>query len=207
MAEVTESSIIVMSDAWASQPNMTTEMVREFCLPYIEKIIRETSTSMRTVLDTANWGERSVKDPTEVLDIKMDMMLPGNNFKSLRPFFLLVWNEDYEQIGIPLVRSYANRKKVCLALNFRPDLIEAGPKEAIIENARKLIGEGAGKGRCMLIINLIPLGTPAETVHTLMAAVRRFGRYPVATDLATMAVPEPVFVPFEEWLAKEGLPV
>jgi uroporphyrinogen-III decarboxylase len=207
MAELTDSSIISMSDAWASQPNMTPETVHEFCLPYIEKVIRETSTSMRTVLDTGSWGERSVKDPVEVLDIKMAMMLPGNNFKALRPFFLLVWNEDYEEIGIPWVRSYADRKKVCLALNFRPDLIERGPREAIVENVRKLVREAAGKGRCMFIINLVPFGTPVYHVHSLMAAIRKFGRYPIATDLDRMNVPEPIFVPFAEWLKKEGLPV
>lgn len=207
MADLTNSSIIVMSDAWASQPNMTPEMVREFCLPYIEKIIRETSTSMRTVLDSGSWGERSVKDPRQVLDIKMDMMLPGNNLKALRPFFLLVWNEDYEEIGIPMVRSYAKEKKVCLALNIRPDLIEEGPPETIVETVRKLIREGAGKGKFILIINLVPLGTPVEHVHTLMAAIRKLGRYPVARDLGTMVVPKPVFTPFEDWLAQEGLPV
>jgi hypothetical protein len=207
MAELTDSSMIVMSDAWASQPNMTPEMVREFCLPYIEKIIRETSTPMRTVLDTGSWGERSVEDPRQVLDIKADMMLRGNNFKALRPFFLLVWNEDYEQIGIPLARSYANQKKVCLALNFRPDLIERGPAGAIVENVRKLVREGAGKGRFMLIINLVPVETPVEHVHALMAAIRTLGRYPIARDLESMKIPEPIFIPFEDWVKKEGLPL
>ncbi|OFW57973.1 MAG: hypothetical protein A2W01_10925 [Candidatus Solincola sediminis] len=207
MAELTNSSIIVMSDAWASQPNMAPETVREFCLPYIEKVIRATSTAMRTVLDTGSWGERSVKDPRQVLDIKMDMMLPGNQLKALRPFFLLVWNEDYEEIGIPLARAYAREKKVCLALNIRPNLIEEGPPERIAETVRKLVKEGAGKGKLMLIINLVPPGTPVEHVHTLMAAIRRFARYPIALDLDSMAVAAPAFIPFEDWVAKEGLPI
>jgi uroporphyrinogen-III decarboxylase len=207
MAEVTKSSVMVMSDAWASQPNMTVDMVREFCLPYIEKIIRATSTSMRTTLDTGSWGERSVKDPREVLDIKMDMMTPGNNFKALRPFFLLVWNEDYEEIGIPLARSYAEEKKVCLALNVRPNLIEEGPPALIVETVRKLIREGAGKGRLMLIINLVPVGTPVEHVHAAIASIKKFGRYPIARDLDGMDVRLPTFTPFEEWVKKGGLPV
>jgi hypothetical protein len=207
LVEATNAAIVTMSDAWASQPNVTTEMVREFCLPYIEKIIRATNSPLRTVLDTASWGERSVQDPREVLDLKMDMMVPGNTFKALRPFFLLVWNEDYEEIGIPLARNYAAEKKVGLLLNLRPNLIEEGPPEAIVNNVRKLIGESAGKGRLVLLINLVPIGTPVEHVHAAVAAIKQFGAYPIAPDLDGTEFLMPEFIPFEDWLKKEGLPI
>jgi uroporphyrinogen decarboxylase len=205
IAEVTKASIIVMADAWASQPNMTVEMVREFCLPYIEKIIRATNSPLRTVLDTGSWGERSVKDPRDVLDIKMDMMVPGNNLEALRPFFLLVWNEDYEELGIPLLRSYAEDKKVCLMLNIRPNLIEEGPPQRIVDTVRKVIKEGAGKGRFNLLINLVPIGTPVEHVHAAVAAAKQFGIYPIDEDLEHATFRSPDFMPFDEWVKKEGL--
>jgi uroporphyrinogen-III decarboxylase len=207
IAEATKASFIIMADAWASQPNMTVEMVREFCLPYIEKIIRSTNSTLRTVLDSGSWGERSVKDPRDVLDIKMDMMVPGNDFKALRPFFLLVWNEDYEELGIPLMRSYAEEKKVCLMLNIRPNLIEEGPSQRVADNVRKVIKEGAGKGRFTLLVNLVPIGTPVEHVHAAVAAARRFGAYPIDEDLEHMSFRSPDFIPFDEWVEKEGLPV
>ena len=100
MVEVTGTSVVVMSDAWASQPNVTTQMVREFCLPYAEKVIRATNSAMRTVMNTGSWGERAVADPREVLDMKMEMITRGNPLPALRPFYLLVWNEDYEEVGI-----------------------------------------------------------------------------------------------------------
>ncbi len=207
IVEVTNPSIVTMSDAWASQPNVTTDMVREFCLPYVEKVIRATNSPLRTVLDTASWGERAVADPREVLDLKMEMMTRGNGLKALRPFFLLVWNEDYEAVGVPTVRSYAEEKKVALLLNLRPDLIEKGPPEAVAGNVRKLIREGAGRGRFVLLINLVPIGTPVEHVHAAVAAVRQFGAYPIAPDLEShpFRMPEPT--PFAEWMRKEGLPV
>jgi hypothetical protein len=124
----------------------------------------------------------------EVQDIKMDMMVPGNSLKALRPFFLLVWNEDYEEVGIAFMRRYAEEKKVCLMLNVRPNLIEEGPPEAIVETVRKLIREGAGKGRFVLLVNLVPIVTPVEHVHAAIAAARQFGRYPIAPDLDRMAV-------------------
>jgi uroporphyrinogen decarboxylase len=207
MVEVTNASIVAISDAWASQPNVTVEMVREFCLPYVEKIVRATNSPLRTVMDAASWGERTVEDPREVLDLKMDMIVPGNTFKALRPFFLLVWNEDYEEVGVPYIKSYAEEKKVCLLLNVRPDLVESGPPEAIVENVRKLIREGAVKGKFVLLINLVPIGTPVEHVHTAVAAARQFGVYPIIPDLDTQTFLKPEFLPFEEWWRKEGLPV
>ncbi|MBN2026801.1 MAG: hypothetical protein JW854_08600 [Actinobacteria bacterium] len=207
MVEVTGAAIVVMADAWASQPNVTVDMVREFCLPYIEKIIRATNSPLRTVLDTGSWGERSVDDPRQVLGVKMDMMVPGNAFKALRPFFLLVWNEDYEETGIPPIRQYAEEKKVCLMLNVRPNLLEEGPPEVIADNVRKLIKEGAGKGKFVLLLNLVPIGTPVEHVHAAVAAAKQFGAYPVAPDLDSRAFRMPDFTPFEEWVKKEGLPI
>lgn len=207
MAEVTNTSMVIMSDAWASQPNVTTDMVREFCLPYVERVIRSTSTPVRTVLDTGSWGERAVHDPREVLDIKMRMMQAGNDHPSTRPFFLLVWNEDYEAVGIPLFRDYADRKRVCLMLNFRPDLIEAGPTRKIAGRVCALLKEGGGRGRFVILVNLVPVGTPAENLHTLVAAVRRFGAYPIREDLDPGELHPPPLRPFADWMREEGLPV
>lgn len=207
IVEVTKASIIVMSDAWASAPNMTTPMVREFCLPYIEKIVRATNSAMRTVVDTASWGEKEVEDPREILDIKMEMMSRGNAFKPLRPFYLLVWNDDYEVVGIPEIRAYAEEKKVCLLLNVRPNLIEEGPVERIVDTIAKLIREGAGKGRFELLINLVPVGTPVEHAHAAVAAIKQFGRYPIAPVIDPKSFKAPSFEPFDEWVRKNGLPV
>jgi uroporphyrinogen decarboxylase len=205
MVGVTNASLVAMSDAWASAPNMTTEHVREFCLPYVHKVIRATNSAMRTVFDTGSWGEKEVADPREILDIKLDMVVPGNGFAALRPFFINVWNDDYEAIGIPKVRAYADEKKVCLILNVRPDLIEVGPPGEIVRTVKRIIREGSGKGRLAILVNLVPPGTPAENVHTVAAAIRQYGRYPVR-DLEREFRP-PSFIPFEEWRSRDGLPV
>jgi uroporphyrinogen decarboxylase len=206
MVEVTDASIVVMSDAWASAPNMTTDMVREFCLPYVQKVIKATNSSMRTVLDSGSWGEKDVKDPREIMDIKMDMM-GGNPLKALRPFFLLVWNEDYEAVGIQKVRKYADEKKVCLMLNIRPNLLEEGPPEAIVRTVKGIIRESAGDGRLVLLINLVPVGTDVENVHTAVAAVKQFGKYPLGSDYEELAFEPPSFPDFETWRNQKGLPV
>ncbi len=205
MVQVTGSSIVVMSDAWASPPNATLEMVAEFCIPYVHKIIKATNSPIRTVFDTGVWGERAA-DPRAVLDMKMDMMVPGNDFKALRPFFLLVWSEDYDAVGIPLVRDYADEKKVCLLLNIYPPDIEEGPPEKIAGLVKRLIREGAGRGRFGLLANLIPIGTPVEHAHAVVAAIEQLGSYPVDPEkLDGMAFRMPAVEPFDDWYRREGL--
>ena len=207
MAEVSGASLVVMCDPWASHPGVTADLTREFCLPYIEKVVRATGSPLRTVTDTGSRGERAAGNPREALDLKMEMAAAGNRLKSLRPLFLLVWDEDYEEVGIPLVKGYAEERKVCLLLNLRPELIASGPPEAIVEGVRGLVREGAGEGRSALLIDRVPRGTPVEHVHTAVAAARQFGVYPIIPDLHTQTFLPPECIPFEEWWRRDGLPV
>ncbi len=207
MIRATGCAMVVMSDAQASPPIASPSMLREFCLPYVAKINRATSTPQCTVCDTGTWGEGMVNDLREVLDIKMAMMRGGNTMHSTRPYYLLVWQEDYDKVGIPAVRAYAEEQGVCLMLNTSPLLVGSGPAGAIADKVRALIREGAGKGRFALLINMVPPGTPVEHVHTAVAAARQFGRYPLARDIERMKFEMPAVEPFEQWVKKNGLPV
>ena len=207
MIKETGTSMVAMSDAWASPPIVSPKIIREFCLPYVEKVIRETSTPQCSVVDTGTWGESRVKDPREILDIKMGMMLSGNNLHFMRPYYLLVWHEDYEKVGIPVIRSYAEEKKICLMLNVQHDILAQGTPEAIVERVRKLIREGAGKGKFAVLINMVSPDTPLENVHTAVAAVKQFGTYPIPDGLDRQPFKKPTFLPFAKWVKDYGLPV
>ncbi|MBN1636791.1 MAG: hypothetical protein JW920_09765 [Deltaproteobacteria bacterium] len=207
MIKETGTAMVVMSDAQASPPIISPDMIRQFCLPYVEKIIRATSTPQCTVLDTGVWGEGEVKHPHDMLDIKMDMMLPGNNFKALRPFFILAWKEDYEKTGIPVLRHYAEDKGVNLMLNVPPLLFMRGTTGEIVETVRMLIKQGAGNGKFALLLNMIPPDVPVGKVHTAVAAAHQFGRYPISTDIDKLEFQPPSFTPFETWVKQKGLPV
>ena len=207
MIKETGTSMVVMSDAQASPPIISPKMIREFCLPYIEKVIRATSTPQCTVIDTATWGEGWVKNPREVLDIKMDMMRSGNKLHCMRPYYLLVWQEDFEKVGIPPIRAYAEEKKICLMLNIQPILLGTGAPEMIVETVRRLIREGAGAGRFAVTINMVPVNAPVENVHVAVAAVKQFGRYPISADLNSQPFQRPTVVSFAQWVKKHGLPI
>ncbi len=147
------------------------------------------------------WRDRSEPD----VDTSEPLIKSEEDFGRLRPPRPGV--DGRMPFVLESYRRYADEKKVCLVLNVRPDLVEEGPPEAIAENVRKLIGEGAGKGKFVLLMNLVPIGTPVEHVHAAVAAAKRFGAYPIASDLESRAFRMPEFPPFADWMNNEGLPV
>jgi hypothetical protein len=125
----------------------------------------------------------------------------------MRPYYLLVWHEDYEKVGIPVIRSYAEEMKICLMLNVQHDILAKGTPEAIAERVRRLIREGAGKGKFAVLINMVSPDTPLENVHAAVAAVKQFGIYPIPDDLDRRPFQKPAFLPFARWVKDHGLPV
>ena len=142
-----------------------------------------------------------------MLDIKMDIMVPGNKNPALRPFFVLAWKEDYEKTGIPILKQYTEEKNVNLMLNVPPHLFTTGSESEIVETVRGLVKLGAGKGKFSLLLNMIPPGVPVGKIHSAVAAIKQFGTYPIAADLDNIKFQTPHFLPFEAWVKKNGLPV
>jgi hypothetical protein len=72
---------------------------------------------------------------------------------------------------------------------------------------RRLMREGAGKGKFAVLINMVTMDTPVENVHAAVEAVKQFGRYPIPDDLERQPFRKPSFAPFEQWVKEHGLPV
>ncbi len=202
-----DPGMVAMSDAQSSPPILSPELIRTFSQPYVEKIIGSTSTSKCTVFNTGLWGEGAVKNPRELLDIKMDLMVLGNKNPSMRPFLIVAWKEDYEKTGIPILKQYAEEKNVNLTLNVSPYLFTTASETEIVETVRGLVKQGAGKGKFSLLLNMIPPDVPAGKIHSAVAAIKQFGQYPIASDLESLEFKMPNFLPFDAWVKKNGLPV
>ncbi len=92
-------------------------------------------------------------------------------------------------------------------LIVRHDLIEDAPAETIVEQVSKLIKEGAGKGKFVVLFNLIPIGAPCSHIFTAVDTVKQCGRCPLCRDINRMAFRPRDFKPFSEWLATAGFSV
>jgi hypothetical protein len=50
----------------------------------------------------------------------------------------------------------------------------------------------------------VPAATPPEHVHAAVAALKTYGRYPIAEDLDGVEFHVPEFEPFDVWLRERG---
>ena len=70
LIEVTGASAVVMWDAEARPPIMSPSLIRRFCLPHVEAVVRATSSSTCEVTDAASWDKVGAADPGDLLEIK-----------------------------------------------------------------------------------------------------------------------------------------
>ena len=70
LIEATGASTVVMCDAEARPPILSPSLIRRFCLPHVEAVIRATSSPTCAVIDAAAWGEDQVADHGDTLEIK-----------------------------------------------------------------------------------------------------------------------------------------
>jgi hypothetical protein len=68
-------------------------------------------------------------------------------------------------------------------LDIRPEILKDGPPEQIVDAVCQTLEAGWLDGRFGLLMHHIPIDTPVENLHTAVAAVKQFGRYPIAKRL------------------------
>jgi hypothetical protein len=73
------------------------------------------------------------------------------------------------------------------ALEIRPKLLRDGPRGEIVDAIWRVLEEGRQDGRFALLMHHIPTSAPVEHVHTAVAAVQQFGRYPIPERLPRQA--------------------
>ena len=148
------------SDALASPPLATLEMVREFCLKYIQELERLVGGIRLAGL----WGESYLPEPRELLDIK----------KAGSPGAIQVLDPDVTALGPAFFRKHADESGVSLVMGLDANLIGSGPVSEIVSRSRSFI-EGAGmSGRFVLFINDIPYETPPEHVRAVVSTAHEY---------------------------------
>lgn len=150
------------SDAMASPPLLSVELVREFCLNYIKRLEEQVGGIRLAGL----WGESSLSDPRQLLDIKRE----GS------PAVIQVLDPDVTALGPAFFRRYADQAGVALFMGLDAYLICKGPVSEIKARARRFIEEGGITGRFILLINDIPYDTPSEHVHAVVSVAREYQR-------------------------------
>jgi hypothetical protein len=68
------------------------------------------------------------------------------------------------------------------------------------ERVRGWIDVMGREGKFLMAASNIPADTPPVNIFTAIAAMRTYGRYPIAQDLSKVPFQIPTFPAFDDWL-------
>lgn len=148
------------SDALASPPLISIEMIHEFCLRYIQELEQHVGGIRLAGL----WGESCLPKPSELLDIK----------KAGSPGVIQVLDPDVTALGPAFFREYADESDVGLIMGLDANLIGSGSVAEIATRTREFIEEAGKAGRFVLFINDIPYDTQPENVRAAISVAHDY---------------------------------
>jgi uroporphyrinogen-III decarboxylase len=148
------------SEALASPPLLTLDMIDEFCLQYVRRL----DENIGKIRLAGLWGESMVKDAVRFLDMKREFS--GG--------MIQVCDPDATELGPAFFKSYADAHDVGLIMGLDAGLILSGPVQAIQARTNRFINEAGMNGRFVFFINDIPYHTPPEHVRAAVSAARGY---------------------------------
>ncbi len=212
MVRETGAHLALAGDAWAAFPNLTLEMIEEWVVPYNarlranllrkgilplfigagdyceehpERFDRATLERSWRVMQRTNLGKRASRG--------MPVMLMGRTQD-----MPLEWLRDF---AVDTRHAFLGIKPTIIGINAR--FLREGPATAIVDFIKRCIDELGRGGRLIFLFPQIAAATPPEHVHAAVAAMKTYGRYPIASDLNSVRFEMPEFEPFEKWLSKQ----
>ena len=162
--KVPEVYSIVGSDATASLPILSIEMLNEWVVPYIIEIRNEVGRDTYV----SNWiGERYLDNPEKMFDAKL----------KVSPTFLEGQDPDVEELGPEIYKKYANQHDVSLILGIGTSFLARAKPEDIEKRVEYYIRAGGKGGRFGLYLCNIGRTTPPENLKAAVDAAHKYGKY------------------------------
>ena len=171
-------TFFISIDAWNAIPNFRPEQLFEFEKPYVKPLIESVAPSpviyfywgLRLAGETDENGrggwvdflEQSAETGTFILtDLAPDYYTPPSD-------------------NLKLFRETAQRLGKSYIVGLKDEVLMSGtPPEIRAEVRRIILGLYPCDGGCVIVPNMIPMGTPAENIHAYTAALEEFGTYPI----------------------------
>ena len=145
------------ADAIASLPIVNLPILREWVLPWIERL-REL---VGPQVSVANWvGERLLKQPVEMLELK----------RKVGSGYLLGQDPDVESLGPRFYREYAENHNLPLILGISAAFLAEARPEQVAERVERYIRDGRANTGFALYLCNIGATTPRENVTAAIHA-------------------------------------
>jgi uroporphyrinogen-III decarboxylase len=184
---------------------LLTFLSQEVVVPWIRKLIEDTGASAVVMWDAE--ARPPIMSPSLIRRFclpHVEAVIQATRSAACTVIDAAAWGE--EQVadhGETLeIKAYAGRQNVDRVLNLQSDTFRADSAGQVVDAVCRLLEEGEQDGSAVLLINHIPVGTPVDLVHAAVAAVKQFGRYPIAERLPRQAFRIPATVLFQQWMRR-----
>lgn len=174
-------TFFISIDAWNAVPNFRPEQLYEFEKPYVKPLVQAVAP---TPVIYFYWGLRLAGEPDEngrggwVEFLEKSAETGTFIITNLAPDYYTPPSDD-----LKLFRETANRLGVSYIVGIKDEVMLSGtPAEVRAEVKRVIKQLYPCNGGCVIVPNMIPLGTPAENIHAWVKALEDFGTYPIDLD-------------------------
>ncbi len=151
------------SDAVASLPFITQDMLDEFALSYIERLQKQT---IRPAICDNWWGDSYCDDLESFWAQKL----------RATPDYLKVQDPDLFKIGVKPVVDYVTRRDLPFVLGVDNNLLHSGSQENIEKRIHEYLEACESNGRGTLYLCSLSAVTPAENVTFAIDCIHRYRR-------------------------------
>ncbi len=161
LKEFPDAPVADGSDAVASLPFITQDMLDEFALSYIERLQQQT---IRPAICDNWWGDSHVTD------------LPSFWQQKLRatPDYLKIQDPDLYKIGTEPVVEFARNRDLPIVLGVDNNLLHSGSRQGIQQRVHEYMEAIEAVGRGALYLCSLSAVTPAENVEIAITAAKQF---------------------------------
>lgn len=156
-------TLVPGSDAVASLPFISLDMMEEFALHYIERL--RSLTDNKAVVDNW-WGDSFVDDQDKFWEFKLRAC----------PDYLKVQDPDLYRVGAQKAKDYALAHDLPVMLGVSNNLLTQGPAEEIEKRIHEYLEIMGDDGRNLLYLCNFSAQSPLENARASVAAIEKYRR-------------------------------
>ena len=154
-------SIVPGSDAVASLPFISLDMLEEFALHYIERLRKLTDN--KAIVDNW-WGDSFVDDQEKFWEFKL----------RANPHYLKVQDPDLYRVGAQKAKDYALARDLPVMFGVSNNLLMSGSPLEIEQRIHEYLEIAEPGGKNLLYLCNFSSETPIENVRASVAAIEKF---------------------------------
>jgi 5-methyltetrahydrofolate--homocysteine methyltransferase len=156
-----EAPVVDGSDAIASLPFITQDLLEEFALGYIERLQQQCD---RPVICDNWWGDSYAEDRERFWEFKL----------RATPSYLKIQDPDLFKVGVQPAHAFARRRDKPIVLGVDNNVLQSGPAEEIEKRIHEYMELGGPGGKTVLYLCSLSAETPPAHVAAAVAAIERY---------------------------------